>query len=52
MEIKSKMGGILFRFLRLVLVALGAGDVTAETLRGMKPDAQVLVPEYQQTLEI
>ena len=24
----------------------------AETLRGMKPDAQVLVPEYQQTLTI
>jgi metallo-beta-lactamase family protein len=23
-----------------------------ETLRGMKPDAQVIVPEYQQTIEI
>jgi hypothetical protein len=23
-----------------------------ETLRGMKPQAQVLVPEYQQTVEL
>ena len=41
------------RISRVVIIGAGlAGSRCAETLRALKPKAEVLAPEYQQTLSI